>query len=359
MQRYIFWQNVISIHQAPFLNALSRIADVMLVVERETNSSRLKEGWKAPHLPDIKNIYIAPDDDVIDELTDSDAIHIFSGINAFALVRKAMNLAIGKHRKIGILSESYQDTGFKGKLRFFKYWLLAFKYDSKFNFMFLTGNPAIRQFTRAGFNRDCIAPWGYFTAASEIAAHEPEHTKPRLTYVGRLDDNKNILGLLASIRPYLDEISSLDIIGGGRYEPQVRDAAASESRIHYLGVIPNDLIYRHLADSDLLVLPSYYDGWGAVVNEALSAGCRVLASDNCGAATLLDGTHRGGTFSYHRRGELDRQLARWIRRGSVTADERRDIMAWSRRAISGDAVARYFDTVWRLGNVITPPWLTD
>ena len=59
---------------------------------------------------------------------------------------------------------------------------------------------------------------------------------------------------------------------------------------------------------DLLVLPSLFDGWGAVVNEALQAGMRVLCSTACGAASLLDGRQRGGSFDPDRPESLRRAL---------------------------------------------------
>ena len=37
----------------------------------------------------------------------------------------------------------------------------------------------------------------------------------------------------------------------------------------------------------MLVLPSRWDGWGLVINEAFAAGVPVIASDRCGGADLI------------------------------------------------------------------------
>lgn len=39
-----------------------------------------------------------------------------------------------------------------------------------------------------------------------------------------------------------------------------------------------------MLNADYLILPSLYDGWGAVVNEGLQSGCKVLVSKDCGAS---------------------------------------------------------------------------
>jgi glycosyltransferase involved in cell wall biosynthesis len=52
-----------------------------------------------------------------------------------------------------------------------------------------------------------------------------------------------------------------------------------------------------IADYDLLVLPSYYDGWGVVVNEALCAGVPVVTSDATGAGRVAAQLGAGITFA--------------------------------------------------------------
>lgn len=39
--------------------------------------------------------------------------------------------------------------------------------------------------------------------------------------------------------------------------------------------------------NDVLILPSLHDGWGAVVNEAMTLGLYVIVSDRCGAKALI------------------------------------------------------------------------
>ena len=117
-----------------------------------------------------------------------------------------------------------------------------------------------------------------------------------------------------------------------------------------------------LASHDLLVLPSRFDGWGAVVNEALSVGTPVLCSDTCGAADLLAAPDYGTAFRSGDASSLAAALRRIVANGPIRHDRRRRIMAHA-LSFSADAVARYFldvvaSGIQPLGHP-TPPWRAD
>ncbi|MFX9050260.1 glycosyltransferase, partial [Acinetobacter baumannii] len=42
-----------------------------------------------------------------------------------------------------------------------------------------------------------------------------------------------------------------------------------------------------LAQSDVVVVPSRHDGWGAVVNEAIGYGIPVVCTDRCGSLDMV------------------------------------------------------------------------
>jgi glycosyltransferase involved in cell wall biosynthesis len=65
-------------------------------------------------------------------------------------------------------------------------------------------------------------------------------------------------------------------------------------RIRYAGFQAPDSLPRFFAQADVFVLPSRYDGWGVVVNQALGAGLPIIASDQVGAARDLVRTGENG-----------------------------------------------------------------
>jgi glycosyltransferase involved in cell wall biosynthesis len=61
----------------------------------------------------------------------------------------------------------------------------------------------------------------------------------------------------------------------------------ARARITYAGFQPPEDLPRFFAEADVFVLPSRYDGWGVVVNQALGAGLPIICSDRVGAGDEL------------------------------------------------------------------------
>lgn len=69
----------------------------------------------------------------------------------------------------------------------------------------------------------------------------------------------------------------------GRYEKLAEKLGIAE-QVCFLGAYPAEKIGEVYAASDVFVLPSRFDGWGAVLNEAASVGLPVIGTDLCGGA---------------------------------------------------------------------------
>jgi glycosyltransferase involved in cell wall biosynthesis len=76
-------------------------------------------------------------------------------------------------------------------------------------------------------------------------------------------------------------------------EAEARELGVS-GQVHFLGFVNQSQLPRVYRASDLLVLPSEYEPFGVVVNEAMLCGCAVAASDRVGAAYDLVETGRTG-----------------------------------------------------------------
>ncbi|MGK0271158.1 MAG: glycosyltransferase involved in cell wall biosynthesis [Cocleimonas sp.] len=57
-----------------------------------------------------------------------------------------------------------------------------------------------------------------------------------------------------------------------------------QDQVLFLGAYPVDRIAEVYVASDVFILPSRFDGWGAVLNEAASVGLPLIGTDLCGAS---------------------------------------------------------------------------
>jgi glycosyltransferase involved in cell wall biosynthesis len=81
----------------------------------------------------------------------------------------------------------------------------------------------------------------------------------------------------------------LRVAGLSGLPPELRGIARMTpvAQVAYLGYLQPDEIRKELACADVLVVPSRYDGWAVVVEEAMAEGTPVIASDAVGAAADL------------------------------------------------------------------------
>jgi glycosyltransferase involved in cell wall biosynthesis len=337
---FIFWQNALCILQSAFLRNLAEIHDVILVSETEMDPVRIKHGFYIPDFGKVQ-VIISPSEDKIMELFKLNAIHIVSGVQAFKLPSRAFKIAVRKNLTTGIFSEPFNWMGVKGKLRFFKYWLFRMRYSKHICFILTTGRRGRRCFESVGFSKSIIYDWAYFTETHTIAIHENQTENPKLLFIGSIDTRKNVLRLV-SVCKKLGFIDNLTIIGTGPLENQLQQAIQN-TECNYLGKVPNQEIHKIIAASNVLILPSIYDGWGAVVNEALMCGTPVIASDNCGASILLRGI-RGRMFSIEK-DNLEEVLRDFLTVLPYDIGRREEIKSWAMQNISGETAAKYFDAI--------------
>lgn len=119
--------------------------------------------------------------------------------------------------------------------------------------------------------------------------------------VGRLDPQKGLDWLLDCASIFLGRASDCDLIlvGGGPDRPALERQAKRlriAQRVHLLGFRRD--VANILARSELLVLPSRWEGMPNVVLEAMAAGRPVVGTDVEGVAELLGSNASGQIVPY-------------------------------------------------------------
>lgn len=135
----------------------------------------------------------------------------------------------------------------------------------------------------------------------------------------------------------------LTIYGDGSEREKLVDYCEKNmlDQIVFVGTQKNSEIPRLLGEHDVLILPSLYDGWGAVVNEALTVGLYVICSDKCGARELISDERCGVVFKAGNVGELQTRIMQCIEHREFIRNYRLYRRERAKKCISGEVVARY------------------
>lgn len=110
-----------------------------------------------------------------------------------------------------------------------------------------------------------------------------------IIYSGRLIDIKNIDSVIKALSKVNGEKITFLIIGGGYLESNLKELANRlKVKIVFTGFIETqEELFKHYFIGDSLILPSLYEPWGLVVNEAMFSGLPVIVSKICGCSLDL------------------------------------------------------------------------
>jgi len=250
----------------------------------------------------------------------------------------------------GMITERPNTYNFKWNIANGKpYWMhrLRFyiqdrKYAKKMEHVFAMGGEAVNYFKSLGIGW-IVHPFCYCTQ-SMAGKSDIFNTEAQYAFVGSLSIRKNPTSIIRALSRSRHGI--VKFIGNGDLKDKLQkeiDKNNLQEQIKLLSTIPQHLIPKYLYDSDVLILPSLYDGWGAVVNEALQAGCFVICSNACGASSLLENNNKLGII--FKAGD-DKDLAdcmKYVNSHLKEIRNNRDYRReWAETHISGQTVAKYF-----------------
>lgn len=111
-------------------------------------------------------------------------------------------------------------------------------------------------------------------------------------FAGRLVREKGVFELLAAYAKLREQVRrqiGLVFVGDGPARRQLEEQAAAISAgiIRFAGFAHREMLAMYYALAEVLVLPTYSDTWGLVVNEAMACGLPVILSAAAGCAPDL------------------------------------------------------------------------
>jgi glycosyltransferase involved in cell wall biosynthesis len=202
-----------------------------------------------------------------------------------------------------ILSEPFNSVNSKKKLLIRKTWAFFIrKLYKNITFLCIGGKDVKEYYSSLGFEESEYYNFGYFPSF-ELNEKDSNWDTINIAFVGQLIDRKGADRLFTVI----DELHKckfnfvFDIVGDGILRDSLKRKLTEldDRRFVYHGLISNkNELIEIYKKCHLFFIPSYFDGWGAVVNEAVANSCVLIHSDRVYAAlSLNDNGNIGKKFS--------------------------------------------------------------
>ncbi len=119
----------------------------------------------------------------------------------------------------------------------------------------------------------------------------------RFLFSGQLIPRKGVDVLIEAFERICERghDARLTLLGDGPYRGHYERRLSPEwaDRVRFAGFVQPGDLPRAFSGADVFVLPSRYDGWGVVVNEALAAGMPLILTSKVGALDLVEPGRNG------------------------------------------------------------------
>jgi glycosyltransferase involved in cell wall biosynthesis len=135
------------------------------------------------------------------------------------------------------------------------------------------------------------------TAAAHKVRERFQLAKPFVLAVGDLQPRKNHIGLIHAFAKLIHDQPQLphDLVLAGKdtwFGGRVREAAREsglEGRIHFTGFVSDDDLLQLYNACECFAFPSFYEGFGIPVLEAMACGRAVICSNSSAIPEVADG----------------------------------------------------------------------
>lgn len=332
-----FWQRIVTPHMAYLAEATAQTGiAVTYVANQKMSTLRKSMGWKQPKLKYAK-LLIAADVNSIKTIVKSASaysIHICQGLRNNGLVGVAQVFIRELALSQWIIMETIDDSGLTGLFKRILYRILLLKNKNNIKGILAIGWQTNNWISKRGFSKDRIFPFGYYLqdSISKVKKIDKSPSSFRFIFVGQLIHRKRLDLLIRSLALFLSNDFNLIVIGDGPKRKKLEEMANEliPGRVIWLGQVSMDEIPQQIVNSDCLVLPSRFDGWGAVVSEALMVGTPVICSDACGSAGVALASGFGGVFPVDDVNEFNNLIDMKLRKGVVIDNDRQKLKKWAK-----------------------------
>lgn len=254
---------------------------------------------------------------------DSDVVIIGSTTDELIEERLKLDKLTFRYRaRVFIFPDGFFKTVFdKEKLKLF--YNRHIKYRKNKNLHLLCANAyGAKDFNFLGLYKNKTYKWGYFLETNyydidKLIDKKEENEKMQLIWVARYISWKHpeVVVKLAKNLKKQNYKFKIQMLGAGKLEEKTKKKIKKldlEDVIEVVGHVPSDKVKDYMEKANIFIGTSdSQEGWGAVINESMNAGCVVIANKKMGSVPfLIQNNHNGIMYGSYK--ELETSVKKVI-----------------------------------------------
>jgi glycosyltransferase involved in cell wall biosynthesis len=145
------------------------------------------------------------------------------------------------------------------------------------------GQLGVDTYKKYGWDNNLLYPFMYCPPLKPLDKKDLQFKTTghiKFLYVGRFYYKTKGTDVLLDAAEKLNGDFTVDFVGGyGKNKDEVISRIEKSANMHYLGTWPSNEVGAKMQDYDAIVIPTKYDGWNLLVNEAVNAGTPIIVTD--------------------------------------------------------------------------------
>lgn len=203
-----------------------------------------------------------------------------------------LSILILKSRKKNIFWFGEKISPNKSKLKYYLKYIFFSPIRLFVNKIFAVGSVAINSYRAYGFNKEIIStPYSINNSKFQNTKINKYEDKIVLLTSGSLINRKGVDVIIYALNSLSENLLSkieFWVIGDGPEKQNLIKICSKSLKVKFFGFIQPLDVYKYFLQSDIFIFCSRYDGWGVVINEAMSSGLPIIVSKYCGASEYID-----------------------------------------------------------------------
>ena len=349
-----FFSNFLNHHQLPFCQALLEMDGVefKFVACEKTHEERLQMGYA-----DMNNEYGF----VVRAYEDEEEAQRIAQTYDVVMIGDAPVKYLDLRMEKGLLTFRCSERSLKkGTWRRFiprtrkKIYNGYTKYKDKSLYVLGASAYTASDLVLCGFDKEKCFTWGYFPKAKDVDVQGLFEQKkssevPTVLYAGRLLKLKHVMDTVKAVHNLIKNgtFVRFTIIGEGECENKIRKYIEKNKLEKYITMLPfmsPEEVRTYMDKSDIYVFGSnFYEGWGAVVNEAMNSCCAVVVSHAVGSsACLIDNGKNGFVYEFANVEQLTQILSMLVEKNELRCNVGKEAYKTLKSTWSAETAAERF-----------------